>query len=427
MRTSYNRGTPQKAVNQVTKKPQGREKRVEKSQEKAIERASDRSRVKPEAISAKREDVVTFVNTEGMSDWEKIFSGGYSVEEIPEYYRICREVDDYYYYSSEMDDGNACYLDNQGIEDDEYDPDEEEDDNDEEENADNPKKSKRSILIISGVVVVVFCLFVWFLVTFVMGKLNLNKPVDLAYMQEEVNNLYTTEDKLDVRDAVTQNTLDKLKKSLNSVEGISKEERDGILNELNTVGFYIADMDVLDGIDSDSYDLNESSMSEDIVKVSESAKGYSVPGLAITVSTKIQNINEDVKYFVSLRDDLSSVTDYKNFDENGYKEKIKEVTHKPNREELNDMYDTLVSAKRDAEEVEKLKAQQDEESKKQAEELQKKTEEELQSAREELDKYKTQSADLLESIKNSLSKDETANAEESNLSEEESLEDSINE
>lgn len=420
MRTSYDRGKDEskpipKQKREVKREVQGTNNRPNRQAQRRPEQPERRG------ISQEYLDMLYY---------DRVFSDGYSDEYIEDYYKICREVDDaleeeYKRISKGLRAGREGYEEDyqDDLEDEEdndngvydYSDDSDEDMEDSEEDEDGideyedtpKKKSKKWIWIsLSGIFLVIAICVSLFIFS---GMNNVNSISDL---QAEIDKLYTSEDKLDVREAVSQGTLDDLSRDLERLDDVSESEKKSVQNELDTIEYYIADSNVLDNINKNSYDLNDNGLSESISKVTESAKSYSVPGLAITISTKVKNINDDLEYYVNLRNELTGITDYSTFDEAGYQSKIEEVSHDPNKEELQSMYDKIVSAKKAQEEAEKLKESQDKEAKKKAEELQKQTQEELNAAKEELDKYKEQGSQLLEDIKNSLSKEkDTENSE----------------
>ena len=133
--------------------------------------------------------------------------------------------------------------------------------------------------------------------------------------------------------------------------------------------------------------------------------------------------NKDYDSFIALRSVLQGVTDVTTFDATAYKTRIDEVTHIPNKDELNALYDKLVADQEAAQAQAELEAAATEEAKAQAEKaleeaqrIQQETQEKLDQAQEELAKKAEEAAN---SIKDKVFGSDSSESGESSESTEE--------
>ena len=180
-------------------------------------------------------------------------------------------------------------------------------------------------------------------------------------------------------------------------------------------------------MNSSSYDLTSQGMLDEVNKIVENSKNYSVSGLAVTINDLASRLNGSYNEFVALRQELQSVSDVSTFDENLYKERIDKVSHEYNKNELLTIYDKIIADKQtvlkqkelnDAKSEEKRKKAEDELKKSQ--ELQKKTEEELNKIKDKLEEKSNELKDSL--IKGNKDKEDKV---EENNTDSENLEDDI--
>ena len=268
-----------------------------------------------------------------------------------------------------------------------------EDDYDEEEYEDEEPhhlSTKAVIGIASGVIVVVG------IGGFAVYK-HMTKPVDTVDgIIKQVDRLYTSKDKTDLKDGLSQSDLNEYYLELNSA----------VSDELDTIGYYLNDRSVLDTYNDASYDLTTVGMQDSINEIKSHTSNYSVSGLAITVTDLANDIVKDYDDFIATRQKLNGVTDVLNFDEGSYKAEINEVRHVPNRTELLAIYDKIVVDKKAAEAQKELQEANDDAKKKEAEkalqdaqELQKQTQKELDDTKKKLEEEAQKAADFIKSLK----------------------------
>lgn len=277
-----------------------------------------------------------------------------------------------------------------------------EDDYDEDEYEDEEPhhlSTKAVIGIAAGVVVVVG------IGGFAVYK-HMTKPVDTVKgVIKQVDRLYTSKDKTDLKDGLSQSDLNEYYLELNSAEK-KGEDISSVSDELDTIGYYLNDRSVLDTYNDASYDLTTVGMQDSINEIKSHTSNYSVSGLAITVTDLANDIVKDYDDFIATRQKLNGVTDVLNFDEGSYKAEINEVRHVPNRTELLAIYDKIVVDKKAAEAQKELQEADDDAKKKEAEkalqdaqELQKQTQQELDDTKKKLEEEAQKAADFIKSLK----------------------------
>ena len=277
-----------------------------------------------------------------------------------------------------------------------------EDDYDEDEYEDEEPhhlSTKAVIGIAAGVVVVVG------IGGFAVYK-HMTKPVDTVDgVIKQVDRLYTSKDKTDLKDGLSQSDLNEYYLELNSAEK-KGEDISSVSDELDTIGYYLNDRSVLDTYNDASYDLTTVGMQDSINEIKSHTSNYSVSGLAITVTDLANDIVKDYDDFIATRQKLNGVTDVLNFDEGSYKAEINEVRHVPNRTELLAIYDKIVVDKKAAEAQKELQEADDDAKKKEAEkalqdaqELQKQTQQELDDTMKKLEEEAQKAAELIKSLK----------------------------
>lgn len=284
----------------------------------------------------------------GMSDEDKfdnIFSNGVYEVITPDFYKISQEVE------------SALSLENDGVlnPEDEVTCDTIEDIGEKDENVSSSKGENSSVIkkpplskkLIAGSVTLLVALGVSF------GCGLLGNGDEVKDLEKQIDKLYTSNRKEDLKNNVTD---DKLYKYYEKLDGIKdSEDKKGIKEELDTISYYLSDKGILEQINDSSYDLNSNSSKDDLDKIKRSSSDYSVSSLSSTISSKVNQIEGDYSYFVNLRDELSSVQDTANFDIGGYQVKVNKVTHTSNKQELQVLLDHVSRGMKISETVEDIK------------------------------------------------------------------------
>lgn len=220
-------------------------------------------------------------------------------------------------------------------------------------------------------------------------------------IQDRVDSLYTSAKKEDIKSGVSVGDLDKYYLDLNDAQE-KGEDTSAISTELDTIGYFISDKEMLTEYDSEDYDLTSSGLQDSLNSIKENSETYTVPGLAVTISDLCTKVNGDYETFIALRSEMQGITDATSFDEEGYKARIANVRHKPNQQELNAIYDNIVADKQAAEAEQALKDAATEEAQEQAqkalEEAQKAQQETQQKLEEAEKKLQEKANDAKEGI-----------------------------
>lgn len=168
------------------------------------------------------------------------------------------------------------------------------------------------------------------------GYKSFSNRNSLDSLEAQIERLYTSSRKDDIKNGAN---LDKYYDKLDKLGDGDRSK--ALRSELDCISQYVADMEELDYINSSSYDLGSPDLLTKLSKIVISAKGYSVDGLSNTVLDIINTIDGDYKSYISLRDSLSSVSNYSDFNISYYQKKVNKVSHNPNKEELQGMLDRI--------------------------------------------------------------------------------------
>lgn len=256
----------------------------------------------------------------------------------------------------------------------------EEDRGSEEDISHNKKKFKRLIIFgILGLAIIIISLIVG--LRFLRGS---SESMTVDDIKSQIRELYVSDAKDELQEEVGKSSIREIQGNLNNIKDISENDKNDLTRELNTISKYLDDSMTLDVLQSKDYDLNTKGTVMDMGEVEESLDTYSVSGLALNISDRLNKLSSEYNLYVQLMDELSSVTDYINFNENEYTDKIDTITHEANKKELSNLLQNLVIAKTNAKELEDLKQKEDEASREAAEKLKKNMEEQISSLEKEI-------------------------------------------
>lgn len=263
-----------------------------------------------------------------------------------------------------------------------------------EEVEEKPKRNKKLIVtlsVVAAVVVAVVGLFIY--------KSFFAPDSSVEAIQTRISKLYTSEDRVDIKDGVTQQDLSDFYMELLDVQD-KGDNIDSAVEEVDTIGYFISDKANLERYSSETYDLTTAGMMDSIEDIKENAKKYTVPGLALTITDMAKVVEDDYNYFIDLRTELNGVVDVLSFDESGYEDKINAVSHIPNRTELEATYEKILVDKQAAEAQQTLQDARDEQARQEAQqaleeaqELQRQTQEELEATKKQLEEAAKKAAE----------------------------------
>lgn len=289
------------------------------------------------------------------------------------------------------------------------------------EEEDKKRKKKKKKKIVVGVFVSFLLLIGVFSVLF--GRKGSYNEGEIS---SSISKMYTSPDKVDIKENISQQDLSKYYSELVKAKKNGKDV-DKYVEELDSIGYFLSDKSKLVEMNSSSYDLTSQGMLDEVNKIVENSKNYSVSGLAVTINDLASRLNSSYNDFVALRQELQSVSDVSTFDENLYKERIDKVSHEYNKNELLTIYDKIIADKQTVLKQKELNDAKSEDERKKAEdelkksqELQKKTEEELNKIKDKLEEKSNELKDSL--IKGNKDKEDKV---EGNNTDSENLEDDI--
>lgn len=265
----------------------------------------------------------------------------------------------------------------------------------EEKLLDKKKKRNRKIIVASSITGVILVA----VTGFVVYRLVFNSGGNVDAIQTQIDKLYTSEERTDIKEGVEQEDLNQFYMDLLKAQDKGADV-DSTMEELDTIGYFLSDKSKLERFNGESYDLTTAGMMDSIEDIKENAQKYSVPGLALSINSLATDVEEDYDYFIDLRTELNGIIDVLSFDEDAYTTKISEVDHIPNRTELEATYDKIVVDKQAAQAQQELQDAQDEQAKQEAQkaleevqELQRQTQQELEDTKKQLEEAAQKAAE----------------------------------
>lgn len=282
-----------------------------------------------------------------------------------------------------------------------------------------PKKKRKIWVIMGCIIAFIACAGVFFF--------SRSSGDSLSDVQERVDRLYTSKEKVDIKTGITQADLDKSYSKLEEMpqKVRKKDSYVNLVEELNTIGNYLSDRDSLEGFEDENYDLSTPSFTDYLASIEGNSKGYTVSGLAVTAVNRCKALNDECIEYTKIKDELSNVKDPLNFQEGNYIDRIGAIKHQVNQKELSTMYDNILKEKLKA--TEKVnKDNKDKEAVERArEEELKRIQDEKKAVEEELQKTKDELKNTTDSVKDKLNSFLNKQQEENENQETEDVEEGI--
>lgn len=213
---------------------------------------------------------------------------------------------------------------------------------------------------------------------------------------KEIDNLYTSDQKVDIRSNVKGEELLRIQDSLSTVDGNTAI----LLDELNTIRAFISDKSTVNTILNSNYDLEDDKMFSTLTDIKDSVKTYTIAGLTKTVNDLVSEAELEYDEYSQLKSELKGVIQYDSFDKEGYLSRINKVSHFVNKDELMGYYNGILSK------IEEEKLNKDKELKDTKDAL-----EESEKARQDAEKAKQDAEAEAEKAKKEL-EEATATTEE---------------
>lgn len=267
----------------------------------------------------------------------------------------------------------------------------------EQEDVDKKKRNKKRIIVGFSILGVIFAFIaVFFVYTNFFCQHN-----SIEAIAQRVEKLYTSANKVDIKNGVTQSDLSEFYVEL-SEAAKNGDDTKSVESEIDTIGYFLSDKEQLNEYNSEDFDLTTVGMTDSLNTIKANADSYTVSGLAVTITDLANQVQSDYDSFIALRSELQGVTDVTTFDATAYKARIDEVTHNPNKDELNALYDKLVADQQAAQAQAELEAAATEEAKAQAEKALEEAQKIQQETQEKLDQAQEELANKTEEAANSI-------------------------
>lgn len=223
------------------------------------------------------------------------------------------------------------------------------DDNKENLNENESKPNK--IIVVSFIIFCLVVLICFFVSKSIRGKSHEviynevsistteNNTLSLEDITKEIDNLYTSDQKVDIRSNVKDEELSRIQNSLSTVNGNTAI----LLDELNTIRIFISDKSTVNAMLNPNYDLEDNRMFSTLIGIKDSVKTYTIAGLSKTVNELVSEVELEYDEYFQLRSELKGVIQYDSFDKEGYLSRINKVSHLVNKNELMGYYNDILS------------------------------------------------------------------------------------
>lgn len=289
-------------------------------------------------------------------EFENIFSDGSYDVITPDFYKISQEVESALNIENDKivetfyEDDDEIGLNEDDVEDME---DVKEEDSILENNLQEGDTSSAKKPVFSSKMIISSVILLVALGVSAVGYKALNGGNDIEDLENQIDKLYTSSKKDDLKSNVND---DKVSKYYDKVDSLgNSEEAISMREELDTISYYLADKEILDNMNSSSYDLNSSDFKANIEKVKNSCLGYSAVPLSSSIENMISVLEEDYNYYTNLRDEISVLKDSEDFDLKAYQLKVNNISHTPNKQELQSVIDTVAKDRKLEATIEDLK------------------------------------------------------------------------
>lgn len=291
------------------------------------------------------------------------------------------------------------------------------DDNKENLNENESKPNK--IIVVSFIIFCLVVLICFFVSKSIRGKSHEviynevsistteNNTLSLEDITKEIDNLYTSDQKVDIRSNVKDEELSRIQDSLSTVDGNTAI----LLDELNTIRIFISDKSTVNAMLNPNYDLEDNRMFSTLIGIKDSVKTYTIAGLSKTVNELVSEVELEYDEYFQLRSELKGVIQYDSFDKEGYLSRINKVSHLVNKNELMGYYNDILSK------IEEEKLNKDKELKdtkdalEESEKARQDAEAEAEKAKKELEEATATTEEVTEVIKE-ISTEDLENTEE---------------
>lgn len=291
---------------------------------------------------------------------------------------------------------------------------------DNEENLNEKESKPNKIIVVSFIIFCLVVLICFFVSKSIRGKSHEviynevsistteNDTLSLEDITKEIDNLYTSDQKVDIRSNVKDEELSRIQDSLSTVDGNTAI----LLDEINTIRIFISDKSTVNAMLNPNYDLEDNRMFSTLIGIKDSVKTYTIAGLSKTVNELVSEVELEYDEYFQLRSELKGVIQYDSFDKEGYLSRINKVSHLVNKNELMGYYNDILSK------VEEEKLNKDKELKdtkdalEESEKARQDAEAEAEKAKKELEEATATTTEEVTEVIKEISTEDLENTEE---------------
>ncbi len=291
---------------------------------------------------------------------------------------------------------------------------------DNEENLNENESKPNKIIVVSFIIFCLVVLICFFVSKSIRGKSHEviynevpistteNDTLSLEDITKEIDNLYTSDQKVDIRSNVKDEELSRIQDSLSTVEGNTAI----LLDEINTIRIFISDKSTVNAMLNPNYDLEDNRMFSTLIGIKDSVKTYTIAGLSKTVNELVSEVELEYDEYFQLRSELKGVIQYDSFDKEGYLSRINKVSHLVNKNELMGYYNDILSK------IEEEKLNKDKELKdtkdalEESEKARQDAEAEAEKAKKELEEATATTTEEVTEVIKEISTEDLENTEE---------------
>lgn len=291
---------------------------------------------------------------------------------------------------------------------------------DNEKNLNENESKPNRIIVVSFIIFCLVILICFFVSKSIRGKSHEviynevsistteNDTLSLEDITKEIDNLYTSDQKVDIRSNVKDEELSRIQDSLSTVEGNTAI----LLDEINTIRIFISDKSTVNAMLNPNYDLEDNRMFSTLIGIKDSVKTYTIAGLSKTVNELVSEVELEYDEYFQLRSELKGVIQYDSFDKEGYLSRINKVSHLVNKNELMGYYNDILSK------IEEEKLNKDKELKdtkdalEESEKARQDAEAEAEKAKKELEEATATTTEEVTEVIKEISTEDLENTEE---------------
>lgn len=291
---------------------------------------------------------------------------------------------------------------------------------DNEENLNENESKPNKIIVVSFIIFCLVVLICFFVSKSIRGKSHEviynevsistteNNTLSLEDITKEIDNLYTSDQKVDIRSNVKDEELSRIQNSLSTVNGNTAI----LLDELNTIRIFISDKSTVNAMLNPNYDLEDNRMFSTLIGIKDSVKTYTIAGLSKTVNELVSEVELEYDEYFQLRSELKGVIQYDSFDKEWYLSRINKVSHLVNKNELMGYYNDILSK------IEEEKLNRDKELKdtkdalEESEKARQDAEAEAEKAKKELEEATATTTEEVTEVIKEISTEDLENTEE---------------